>query len=294
MENLGDGALFTSNFVFRVIRQTALSIGCEFTLDDEFGYFAWPIVSLNKILESRRIPYRRTASAFHLLENSRPKFFTTEHTELAEPYVNVLLHEAAHCVADHTWHSILPPLKLQSSSQRIVMRFALSEAFANTCELLAMLHTKKAVDQWLLAFNSYWAHIPQFASAFSTIMVESGGVSAAKWLLLCFLSANLCRTSLEASTKQKLLTLCEIRPEISKKPRVASALNFLANEALSLNIDFRLHAASMFYASVGLNPNVRELMNFDFASALFKDEYARHVLHSLCQLIIERESFGNN
>src|SRR5688572_12952119 len=73
-ESLGDGALYRGNAVYRAIRDAALAAGCQFTLDDDYGYFAWPLASLTRLLESKRIPYRRSYGAFAALEASRPGF----------------------------------------------------------------------------------------------------------------------------------------------------------------------------------------------------------------------------
>lgn len=285
IENLGDGALYARNAVYRAVRDAANAAGCSFTLEDPSGYFAWPLVSLIELLKSGRIPYRRTAAAFRMLEESRPGFFTTRHAEQVAPQVNAVLHEAAHCVAERTWLMAAPRLGGVALQHRTVLRYALGEAFANATELAAMAHAQTPEDQWLLAFNSYWAHIAAMPATFGRLGKEIGREETVRWLLCCFLASNLCRETLSSKLRCELLELAGIGKAEAARPIVRAGLDFLAGEAMSLNIDFRLHTSAMFFASVGLSPNVRALTSFDFVRALRSDEAAMQVLGSLAALL---------
>jgi hypothetical protein len=271
--------------VYRAVRDAASAAGCVFTLDDPSGYFAWPLVSLLDLLESGRIPYRRTAAAFRRLEESRPGFFTTRHAEHVAPQVNVVLHEAAHCVAERMWVKAAPRLGGVAAQHRTVLRYAVGEAFANATELAAMAHAQTPEDQWLLALNSYWAHIAAMPATFGRLGKEIGREATVAWLLSCFLGANLCRETLSAKLRSELLELAGIGKADAARPSVRAGLDFLAGEAMSLNIDFRLHTSAMFFASIGLSPNVKTLTSFDFVRALRSDEAAMRVLSGLAALL---------
>jgi hypothetical protein len=281
-ENLGDGALFTRNRVFNVIRSVANSAGCRFTTHDEHGYFAWALTALPRILETRTIPYRRTFDAVAALEKTRPGFFTTKHTEDVEIQGNVVLHESAHCVADSVWEKQKPALSKLSRSHRIVLKYAVAEAFANTTELAAMSCAKAPVDQWLLALNSYWGHIPKLAAFWSTLISFRGPQFPVRWLMMCFLSANLQRNELPHSLRADLLNGGE-------KPSrgIHTALDFLAHEAFSLNVDFRRNTFVMFFASLGLEPNAATLSRFDFVEALKADPRLALVIDDLVAILSE-------
>ncbi len=254
--------------MFRAVRDAAISGGCTFTTDDPEGYFAWPLVSLPRILASRRIPYRRTRTAFAALEAARPGFFKTSDAEAIEPQVNAVLHEAAHCVADRLWEDAAPiPVGL-SKTHATVLRYALGEAFANASELSAMAFVPSPEAAWLLAFNSYWAHLPPMPPAWKALKRAIGAEATATWLLLCFLTSNLCRERLTAPLRRQLLALASIDAGATKAHAVAQALDYLAAEALNLNINFRRHTSRIFFASLGLAPDIGKLTGFDFGVAI--------------------------
>lgn len=281
-ENLGDGALFKRNRVFNTIRSAAISAGCRYTTQDEHGYFAWALTALPRILETKTIPYRRTFDAVSTLEKTRPGFFTTKHTEDVEIQGNVVLHESAHVVADSVWAKHKPTLSKLSPSHRIVLNYAVAEAFANTTELAAMSCAKAPVDQWLLALNSYWGHIPKLAGVWHTLASYGGPQFPARWLMMCFLSANLQRSELPHSLRVDLL-------KSAAKPGrdVQAALDFLAHEAFSLNVDFRRNTFVMFFASLGLEPNAATLSRFDFAEAILAEPNLGLVINDLVDVVSE-------
>ena len=281
-ENLGDGALFARNRVFNAVRSAAVAAGCRYTTLDEHGYFAWALTALPRILETKVIPYRRTFDAVSALEKTRPGFFSTKHTEEVELQGNVVLHESAHCVADAVWEKHKPTLNKLSPSHRTVLNYAVAEAFANTTELAAMSCAKSPVDQWLLALNSYWGHIPKLATVWNTLASSRGPQFPARWLMMCFLSANLQRNELPHSLRADLL-------KSGEKPgrEVQAALDFLAHEAFSLNVDFRRNTFVMFFASLGLEPNAATLSRFDFAESLKTDPKLALVIDDLVAILSE-------
>jgi hypothetical protein len=277
-ENLGDGALFVNNNVFNAIRTEAVKAGCRFTTNDDHGYFAWALTSLPRILETKVIPYRRTYDAVSELEKTRPGFFSTKHTEEVELQANVVLHESAHCIAAEIWEKHLPTLTKLSVPHRIVLQYAVAEAFANTTELAAMSCAKTPVEQWLLSLNSYWAHIPKLPKMWNILEQARGVEFPTRWLMMCFLSANLQRNELPHTLRADLLK--------GEKPNrdIQAALDFLAHEAFSLNIDFRRNTFELFFASLGLEPNAATLSRFDFAEVLKTDAGLIKVMNDLVSI----------
>lgn len=280
-ECLGDAALYQANHVYRQLRDAALARGCRYVLDDSEGYFAWPLAALTRLLETRTIPYRRSYRSFASLDATRPGFFTTEHTELVEPQVNVLLHESAHCVADALWAELQPPLAALIPAQRTVLRYAFGEAFANASEVIAMAVTRTPEDRWLLGLNSYWAFVPRVPRAWADLSTATSPRIAARWLVLCFLASNLCRSTLAPDERRTLLQSAGMP---AHAPEGAIAL-FL-DESLSLNLDFRLNTAALFYASLGLDPDPRKITQFAFHKAVATDPKVSSFLDRLADLLI--------
>lgn len=271
-ENLGDGALFSTNPIYYAIRNQANSLGATFTLYDSFGYFACPLLSLREILDSKCIPYKNTTAAIKLLENSRPRFFTSRELRLLEFQSNQILHESAHIIADQYWLLHSPKLLHLDLDRNRILRFALGEAFANTTEILAMVHTQNQETRCLLEMNSYWDYIPSIKEKAEKTIQEIGAKSLACWLMLCFLLSNLCQDKQYSTLRTKMLKLSGISGSGSKE--TSKILDFFAQEALNLNLEFRRHTAQVFYTSMNIDKNLKSLMNFDFVSALERDSNA--------------------
>jgi hypothetical protein len=287
--NLGDGALYRRNPVFRSIRDAALALGCRFTDADGEGYFAWPLVHLTRLLETRVIPYRRTRDAFATLERSRPGYFTTQHAEMVAHEVNAVLHEGAHCIADAAWSEAAPPCRRLAPHHRTVLRYALAEAFANASELAAMAHARAKTDAWLLALNSYWSHLPRIPQAWAKLGTALGAAQTARWLILCFLTSNLCHERLTPPLRARLLALAGIAASDAQQPAVRRELELLATEAFNLSLDFRASTATVFYASLGLDVEngLEALTGFDHAAVLAEDAVLRGVLDRLAALLTQ-------
>jgi hypothetical protein len=283
-ENLGDGALFQGNQVFRAIRTAALARGAKFTTEDPEGYLAWPLVALPALLTSGVIPYRRTRLAFARLEATRPGHFQTADAELIEPPTNAVLHEAAHLVADREWTMARPVLAKLSDAHRVVLRHALGEAFANASELAAMAYTASAEEDWFLAYNSYWAPLPKLPPAWQRLCAGIGSERAARWLILGFLQANLLTERLSDAALVHMRALAGL----TGAPRGAEKadLGYLAEEALSLNLVFRTNTAKVFYASVGLTQTLPKLMRFDALAAIEAEPALHGLLGRLASLLV--------
>ena len=284
-ENLGDGALYRGNAVFRAIRDEAAAVGCTYPLDDADGYFAWPLVSLPRLLATKRIPIRRTRSAIALLDATRPGFFTTLHTEMVEHQINAVLHESAHCVAEGVWTKFSPKCERLAPPHRVVLRYGLGEAFANASELAAMAYAESKEERWLLGLNSYWSYLPRVAAAWRSLGDELGYVPTARWLVLCFLTSNLCHGTMPPALRKALLAVAKIPVDAAKRPPMKRELDLFVDEAMNLNLDFRVNTSEVFYASLGLTPDIEVLTDFDFAAAFRADPMLGKVLDRLADIL---------
>lgn len=248
-DNLGDGVLYARNQVFRRIRDSALALGCRYSTDDPGGYFAWPLTQLTSLLASRQIPYRKTYAAVSSLAAADGRFFTTAHAESLELQPNVVMHESAHCIADGLWrkHSGTGAEKKSDVSQ--LLRFSLAESFANTTELAAMAFCERSEDRWLLTFNSYWSWQDEIASAWRLLARELEPAAPARWVLACFLSANLQKKK----PMRELSALHGITPQKFGNS-IQAALKLLQDEAFLLNPVFRRETFEMFFRSIGCDP----------------------------------------
>ena len=121
LQNLGDGFLYQKNPFFRRIRDAARARGIGFTLEDPGDYFAFPLVALDAVLETRKVPYRANYSALRGFERARPGFFTLADLRKNRPLPNYVLHESAHAVAFQSY-SVAHGMSTRRSPSRAVVR----------------------------------------------------------------------------------------------------------------------------------------------------------------------------
>src|SRR6187401_1721996 len=146
--NLGDGCLYAKNPFFRRVRDAALDRGYGFTRTDPDGYFGFPLVGLDTVLESRSIPYRDNVTALERLEAARPGFFTLADLDVNRPVPNYVLHEAAHAVAYHESFDRSRSVAETFAEPDNLLLVLMGEAFAMTAEYLAACSVTGPLQRW--------------------------------------------------------------------------------------------------------------------------------------------------
>lgn len=275
-ESLGDGALYERNHVFRNIRDAAIAAGCRYTTEDQNGYFAWPLVQLPTLLATRVIPYRKTFIAVSALAAADAHLFTTAHAESLELQPNVVMHESAHCIADSFWQRFVGDKLNGAAELATLLRFTIAESFANATELAAMASCHSVEDRWFLSFNSYWSWHEEIANAWKTVAANLEPAAPARWVLACFISANL--------QKKRLIPELSFMHALTPQKydaEVQAALRLLHSEAFNLNPVFRRDTFDMFFRSVGCDPEALLNMRVETAMKPSSD------IAAVCELLVE-------
>ena len=270
LQNLGDGFLYQKNPFFRRIRDAARARGISFTLEDPGDYFAFPLVALDVVLKTRKVPYRANYAALVAFERSRPGYFTLADLRKNRPLPNYLLHESAHAVAYHelfgrprdTYAALSEPSKL--------VHVVLGEAYAMAAEYFAACAVSGPVHAWFFSINSYRHRTP--AKKAVGELVTRLGLPLLVWLvLIAFLENNFFVERLPMKTLDRALELYPLGKlkSVSREDRLrlCRALGAL----MVMNPEFREDTARLFLTMHGYGRNIRSLLSVEPLDLIAED-----------------------
>jgi len=285
LQNLGDGFLYQKNPFFRRIRDAARARGIGFTLEDPGDYFAFPLVALDAVLETRKVPYRANYAALRGFERARPGFFTLADLRKNRPLPNYLLHESAHVVAFHELFGRPRDVHAALSEPSRVLQIVLGEAYAMTAEYFAACAVSGTVHAWFFSINSYRHRTP--AKKAVGELVTRLGLPLLVWLvLIAFLENNFFVERLPMKTLDRAL---ELYP-VGKLPRISRADRLSLCRALStlmvMNPEFREDTARLFFTMHGHRRNIRSLLSDEPLDLIAKGAelpaQLTRLIHALC------------
>jgi len=157
----GDRYLYKHCPLFRQIRDIALELGYRYTRDDTTllrDYASLPLLTLQRILEERNIPYFDNGASVGRLVRSQPKLKLPGGIVVSLVRPNHVFHESAHCVAHAALQSLGAELTRAAGGERerFVLQALFEESFANAAEHLAGgFHHMPVPDAVFYSLNSY-------------------------------------------------------------------------------------------------------------------------------------------
>jgi hypothetical protein len=284
LENLGDGFLYQKNPFFRRMRDAALKRSIGFTLRDPGDYFAFPLVALDTVLRTRKVPYRANYSALRAFERARPGFFTLADLRLNRPQANYVLHESAHAVAFQELFGGPRDVAGRLSDPTQLVRVVLGEAYAMTTEYFAACAVSGPLHDWFFSINSYRHRTP--AKKAVGEFVQQLGLPLMVWLVLvAFLENNFFVESFARATLDRAL---ELSP-VSTKPRLSSAERARLARALSqlmlMDPEFREDTARLFFSMHGYGRNIRRVLGAEPLDLIAADASLVRPLSRLVQIL---------
>lgn len=270
LQNLGDGFLYRKNPFYRRIRDAARAGGVDFTLEDPGDYFAFPLVALDAVLKTRKVPYRANYSALAAFERTRPGFFTLADLHKNRPVPNYVLHESAHVVAFGELFGRPRDVHQALSAPDKLVHIVLGEAFAMTAEYFAACAVSGPIHAWFFSINSYRHRTP--AKKAVGELVTSHGLSLLVWLvLIAFLENNCFVEHLPMKTLEHALALYPL----GKAPTLSQAERRYFCRALSalmvMDPEFREDTARLFLTMHGHRRNIRRLLPREPLDAIVAD-----------------------
>jgi len=282
--NLGDGFLRDKNPFFARVRRAALVSGYRFTQADSHGYFGFPLLGLDAVLETRQIPYRDNVAALERLEAARPGFFTLADLSLNRPTPNYLLHEAAHAVAFHEAFGRSQAVAAVFRDPEKLLSVLAGEAFAMTAEYLAACSVTGAVHRWFFSINSY-RHRTQAKKPIGELMLELGERPVVWVLLAGFVASNTLRESLK---EREVCALLEHTPlALPLTARTLTSLRRAVSQAIKMSREFRVDTARLFLSKFGYSRRIERHLGLDSVAELDRDPHYRRTLLRLVDILVE-------
>jgi len=281
--NLGDGFLCANNPFFARIRRAALDRGYGFTEADAAGYFGFPLLGLDVVLDTRKIPYRDNVTALERLDAARPGFFTLAELTLNRPTPNYVLHEAAHAVAYHEAFGAARKVADAFADAEQLPLVLAGEAFAMTAEYLAACSVTGGLHRWFFSINSYRRRT-QARKAIGELILELGE-RAVVWVLLAgFVASNTLRESLKAREVSALLE--HASQAFAPTPSQVAALRRAVSEVIKMSREFRVDTARLFLCKFGHARRIERWIAFDSVQRLARDAHYRETLGRLVDVLV--------
>lgn len=261
-ESVGDGFLYLNNPFFRRIREAALGAGFRFTLEDEHAYFGFPLIHLDTILASRRLPFRPSFTALEHLEKRRPGFFTLADLQKNRPSPNYLLHESAHAVAFRYLFGRPRDVPLALSEPRALVRLMLGEAFAMSAEYFAACAVQGPLHSWFFSISSYRHRTPK-KKAVGELLDEHGFDFVGRSVLLAFLYNNFLVERLDPRQLAKVAHQADPCVARKLKPPQMRRLGATLNGLMVMSPEFRYDTARLFLTMFGRSRNIERELSAD-------------------------------
>jgi hypothetical protein len=259
-ENLGDGFLSATNPVFRNIRVEFRRRGFKFTHQDLNGYFAFPLMSLDEAIFSRKVPYYRNASWLEKLEKAAPGKFTLSELRRSELKYNYLFHESAHCIAHDAFFGRKDIRRVPKNRQALLKVF-LGEAFANTVEALSYAFAEGEIGGYFLDANCHFRASEREMLTLQRAVAKFGAERTALVLMGAFLYSNYLFEKLNGKQRKLIGELAGFE-----------APPALIRIGLQLNEEFRTATTPLHLVKTGFPKDLGKWMRQDPLKDLLRDK----------------------
>jgi hypothetical protein len=265
------------------VRDAARARGFAYSAKDQDEYFGFPLIHLDTLLASRKVPYRKNYRALLHLERSRPGFFELSDLRLNRPTPNYLLHESAHGVAFHELFGRPRKVAEALAAKEGLLRSLLGEAFAMTSEYFAACAVEGRLHAWFFSINSY-RHRTQGRKAVGELISELGFAAVAELVLLAFLCNNFLIDRLDARLLSRCLELSPSAPA-TLRPRTFEKVRRALAGLMVMSPEFRLDTARLFLSMFGRPRSIRRVLARDPLLLLTGDERALRAIPVLISVL---------
>ncbi len=249
---LGDPYLMNANPIYRRTKVQAILIGCEY-VEAYPQYLLMPFHELNKIVESKRVPYVPNGRLLREIEDRRPNVFSVDEVRLPESYH---LHESAHVIAEHCFSGVV----LLKPEEKI-LKTLLCESFANTVDAWACVPATDEIHRFFLEHNCYMKPNKKNMDVMARLEKAMGFRAAFMLTLFAYLHANFLQESLSDDVIRSLFEQYSKAEVTDKILRDARALGAIGEK---LDPQFRVQTTGAYLKMEGYTGEVFELLNFPF------------------------------
>lgn len=272
--SLGDGYLVTHNKVFRAVRQRALEAGYKFSDHRDEAYEAFPLLQLERILQSKTLPFANNVLPFENLTPAQRQLISWDDVD-GNLKRNFVFHEGSHAV-----FRSLKPADISEDLATQVVWMLLEESFANTMELLAVIEAGDAAHRIFFELNSYVCEFDH-RHHLSKAMTELGEKVLIPFMVLSYLHANFLRERIEEKDFKQIFKLLSLEglTEVQSK-----ALRALAKVVFNLSERFRYQTTDFHLRLAGVKNPHELLYQTDFLNVCATDPQILELLSKISAL----------
>lgn len=248
---LGDAYLYEHSPIFARVRDAAIERGYRFVECDSHlwhDYQAMPLLSLQKILSEKSIPYFDNVSVLRQLYQQKPDIELPTRLLYEVLKRNYVFHETCHCVAYAVIESQSRVLDhFHSENERFVASAFLQEAFANSMERLSTAIAHSKTYAFFMNMNNYMPHESAKEEFWRSALSSFGFPRLFALTFLSFLALNLQGRD-KAFPKEQVVDLAGFS---SATEGEAQLLNRLLDKEIHLSDVFREETTRGYFRLYG-------------------------------------------
>ena len=260
---LGDSYLHEKNPIYYNIKERAAQIGCEF-VEAWQQYLLLPFHELNKIIETKKIPYVPHGRLLRELEAKRPGAFSVDDLPMPESYH---MHEAAHVIAEDFFVNVAC-----KTDQEKILKMILCESFANTVDALACVFARDEEHQYYLKLNCYMNPDREDMDALDRLISKKGFKETFNTVFFAYVYANFFRENPAMNQSEDH----QIIVHMSEK----------------LDPQFRYQTTGIYLKMAGYDGDIMDILNFPFMSVYEKNEGFQQVVEKMSNVLLP-SSYGS-
>lgn len=259
---LGHQFLMRENPVYKNVIENAQKIGCQF-VEAWQQYLLLPFHELNKITNTKKIPYIPHGRLLRELEEKYPGMFSSEEIAVPESYH---MHEAAHVIAENFFEGI----KFQTDQERI-LKLILCEAFANTVDAMACVYANSEEHQIALKFNCYMNPDLEDMEALERLIEDIGLPKTIELVFMSYVYSNFFKDNPASSLSEDHAQVVQMSEKLDPQ--------------------FRFQTTGMYLKMEGFNDDIMQILNFNFMDVYKSNQTFQQVVEKMLKVLIP-SSYG--
>jgi hypothetical protein len=275
VRSFGDSFLVSHNRIYGNIRREALNCGFTFSDNPDIAYLTLPLTQLNRIMESRIIPYVDNTEVLRSLEIRCPRqidfFEIRENLKKNHGY-----HESCHGIARH-WLG-----KLTDQNSRL--HLLIEESFSNSCELFGILEAEDAAHRIFYEMNSYTS-LFDIRTNLKRACEELGREVMFRFFMLGYLHSNHLFSSYSESDFMKTAIFVTGDSGSRLSAQQLKMVRGLVKVCFTLDFNFRTTTTGLFLKLNGIPALNQDATSSEYLDIIFNGGY-RECLGKLTEIAL--------
>ncbi|KYG63743.1 hypothetical protein AZI86_13035 [Bdellovibrio bacteriovorus] len=272
--SFGDGYLVAHNRVFRGVRTMALAAGYKFSDSRDEAYDAFPLLQLDRILESKTLPYANNVVPFESLTSAQQELISWDDVD-GNLKRNFVFHEGSHAV----FRSLKPAHRSEDVSVQVVWML-LEESFANTMELLAVIDAGDAAHRIFFELNSYVCEFDHRHHLLKAL-TEFGEKVLVPFMVLSYLHSNFLREKIEDKDFNQIFKMLSLE---NLSDTQIKTLRALSKVVFNLSERFRYQTTDFHLRLAGVKNPYELLYKTDFLKICALEEEISKVISKISSM----------